>query len=67
MNTFWSTSLVVLIVFPLVFFVKRILNSCPGRKNHDWEYVGTEIHNGYKGPVKYKKYVCKNCGKIEYE
>ena len=67
MNTFWSISLVVLIIFPLVFFVKRILNSCPGRKNHDWEYVGTEIHNGYKGPVNYKKYVCKTCGKIEYE
>lgn len=67
MNTFWSTILVVLIVFPLVFFVKRALNACPGRKNHDWEYVGTEIHNCYKGPVKYKKYVCKNCGKIEYE
>lgn len=67
MNTVLITILVALIVFPLVFFVKRILNSCPGRKSHDWEYVGTEIHNGYKGPVKYKKYVCKNCGKIEYE
>ena len=67
MNTFWSISLVVLIAFPLVFFVNRVLNGCPGRKNHDWEYVGTEICKGYKGPVKYKKYVCKNCGKIEYE
>ena len=67
MNTIWTIILVVLITFTLVFFVKRILNSCPGRKNHDWEYVGTEIHNGYNGPVKYKKYVCKNCGKIEYE
>ena len=67
MNTFWATILVVLIIFPIVFFVKRILNSCLGRKNHEWEYVGTEIHEGYKGPVKYKKYVCKNCGKIEYE
>lgn len=67
MNTFWSIILVVLITFPLVFAVKRFLNSCPGRKRHDWEYVGTEIHSGYKGPVKYKKYVCKNCGKIEYE
>lgn len=67
MNTFWSIILVVLITFPLVFFVKRILNSCPGRKRHDWEYVDTEIHSGYKGPVKYKKYVCKNCGKVQYE
>lgn len=67
MNTFWITVLIILIVFPLVFFVKRILNACPGRKNHDWEYVCTEIHEGYKGLVKYKKYVCKNCGKIEYE
>ena len=67
MSTFWVTILVTLIVFPLVFFVKRIFNSCPGRKSHDWEYVGTEICKGYKGPVKYKKYVCKNCGKIEYE
>ena len=67
MSTFWSIVLVVLIVFPLVFFVKRWLNSCPGRKKHDWEYDGTEIHNGYKGPVKYKKHVCRNCGKIEYE
>ena len=67
MNTVLITILVVLITFPLVFFVKHVLNSCPGRKKHDWEYVGTETHNGYKGPVKYKKYVCKNCGKIEYE
>lgn len=67
MNTFWSIVLVVLITFPLVFLVKRVLNGCPGRKRHDWEYVGTEIYDGYKGPVKYKKYVCKNCGKIEYE
>lgn len=63
MNTFLAIILVVLIVF----FVQRVLNSCPFRKKHDWEYVGAEIHNGYKGPVKYKKYVCKNCGKIEYE
>jgi hypothetical protein len=27
----------------------------PGRKDHDWEYVGTEIHIGYKGSVKYKR------------
>lgn len=67
MSTFLSISLVVLITFPLIFFVKRILNACPGRKNHDLEYVGTEIYKGYKGPVKYKKYVCKNCGKVEYE
>lgn len=67
MNTFWVIILVVLITFLLVFLVKHLLNSCPGRKNHDWKYVGTEIHLGYKGPVKYKKYVCKNCGKIEYE
>ena len=67
MNTIWTIILVVLITFTLVFFVKRILNSCPGRKNHEWEYAGTEIYKGYKGPVKYKKYVCKNCGKIEYE
>lgn len=57
----------VLVVFPLVFFVKRMTNACPGGKNHEWEYTGTEIHEGYKGPVKYKKYVCKNCGKVEYE
>lgn len=67
MNTFWPISLVVLITFPLVFFVKRILNTCPFRKNHEWEYVGTEIHDTYKGSVKYEKYVCKNCGKIEYK
>ena len=67
MNTFWSISLVVLIAFPLVFFVKCILKSCPGRKNHEWEYVVTEIYIGYKGPVKCKKYVCKNCGEVEYE
>lgn len=36
-------------------------------KKHDWEYVGTEIHETYNGPKKYKKYVCKNCSKIEYE
>ena len=65
MNTFWSTVLVILIVFPLVFFVKHILNSCPFRKHHDWVYAGTEIiHEGFKS-VKYKKYVCKNCGKVE--
>lgn len=67
MNTFWSIILGTLIVFTLVFFVKRVLNACPGRKNHDWEYVGTEIHKGYNGPVKYKKYICKNCGKVEYK
>lgn len=65
MNAFWSTVLVILIVFPLVFFVKHILNSCPFRKNHDWKYVGEEImHQGFKS-VKYKKYVCKHCGKVE--
>lgn len=63
MSTFWS----ILITFLLVFFVKHILNGCPFRKNHEWEYVGTVIHETYKGPVKYKKYVCKNCGKVEYE
>ena len=67
MNTFLATILVVLITFPLVFFVKRVLNGCPGRKKHDWGYVGTEIHETYNGTAKYKKYVCKNCGKIEYE
>lgn len=67
MNTIWITVLIILIIFPLVFFVNRVLNSCPGRKNHDWEYAGTEIHETYNGSAKYKKYVCKNCGKIEYE
>lgn len=67
MSIFWIIASSILIVFPLVFFVEDLLNTCPGRKNHEWEYVGTEIHKGYKGPVKYKKYVCKNCGKIEYE
>lgn len=63
MNTFLAIILVVLIVF----FMQRLFNSCPFMKKHDWEYAGTEIHNTYKGPTKYKKYVCKNCGKIEYE
>lgn len=67
MHIFWIIVLSILIIFPSVFFVKHTLNSCPGRKNHDWKYVSTEIHEGYKGSVKYKKYVCKNCGKIEYE
>lgn len=63
MSTFWAIILVVL----MVFFVNRVLNSCPFMKKHDWEYVGTEIHETYNGPKKYKKYVCKNCSKIEYE
>lgn len=67
MSIFQMIVLSILIVVPLVFFMKHILNACPGRKNHEWEYAGTEIHLGYKGPVKYKKYVCKHCGKIEYE
>lgn len=62
-----STILTIITAVLIVFFMQRIFNSCPFRKKHDWEYVGTEIHNTYKGPVKYKKYVCKNCGKIEYE
>ena len=62
-----NTLLVIILVVLMVFFVDRVLNSCPFRKKHDWEYVGTEIHETYNGPVKYKKYVCKNCGKIEYE
>lgn len=66
MSTFWTIILIV-IIFPLVFFVQLMLNACPGRKNHDWEYVGTEIHKGYKRSMEYKKYVCKNCGKVEYE
>ena len=62
-----STILTIISAVLIVFFMQRLFNSCPFRKKHDWEYVGTEIHEGYKGPVKYKKYVCKNCGKIEYE
>ena len=62
-----NTVLAIILVVLIVFFVQRVLNSCPFRKKHDWEYVGTEIHETYNGTAKYKKYVCKNCGKIEYE
>ena len=64
---FWIITLSVFIALPSVFFVQYILNTCPGRKDHEWEYAGTEIHIGYKGSVKYKKYICKHCGKVEYE
>ena len=67
MGIFWMIASSILIIVPLVFFMEHILNGCPGRKNHEWEYAGTEIHLSYKGSTKYKKYVCKHCGKIEYE
>jgi hypothetical protein len=67
MDIFWLIASSILIVVPLVFFAERLLNSCPGRKNHEWEYVGTEIYLSYKGSAKCKKYVCKNCGEVKYE
>ena len=38
------------------------LNTCPGKRKHEWKCVGTKIY-----PVKYTEYVCKNCGKVKYE